>query len=104
MTRGLTREHEATEARRRALARERSAAAELKRLDEVRSQMLAQVAHDLSTPISFIAGTVEMLADGSVCCSRACWATTASWRSWEKPQTATRRSRSPANSTSTSCS
>ena len=61
VTRDLTERHEQDEALRRALAREREAAVALDRLDRTRTRFLAAVAHDLSTPITVIRSSVELV-------------------------------------------
>jgi PAS domain S-box-containing protein len=63
VTRDLTEAHEHEETLRRALAREREAALELARLNELRTRFLAAVAHDLTTPITVIQAAADLLGD-----------------------------------------
>lgn len=61
VTRDRTDQREAEQAMARALDRERRAALELVRLQEVRSQFMAAVSHDLQTPIGAIRGALSLL-------------------------------------------
>lgn len=63
VTRDRTDQHEAEQAMAQALERERLAAHELTRLEEVRSQFMAAVSHDLQTPIGAIQGALGLLED-----------------------------------------
>jgi PAS domain S-box-containing protein len=64
VARDVTRERRGAEAMRAALARETAAAARLRELDRVRSDLVATVSHELRTPLTSILGNVELLADG----------------------------------------
>ena len=62
VTRDLTEAHEHELGLERALQREREAAAELTRLNELRTAMLAAIAHDLTTPVTVIRSIADILA------------------------------------------
>jgi signal transduction histidine kinase len=47
----------------RALERERNLVAELKRMDDYRSQVIAMLSHELRTPLTVISGNLELLGD-----------------------------------------
>jgi signal transduction histidine kinase len=47
----------------RALERERNLVAELKRMDDYRSQVIATLSHELRTPLTVISGNLELLGD-----------------------------------------
>jgi signal transduction histidine kinase len=47
----------------RALERERNLVAELKRMDDNRSQVIAMLSHELRTPLTVITGNLELLGD-----------------------------------------
>jgi len=64
VARDVTRERQGVEAMKAALARERAAAARLRELDRVRTDLVATVSHELRTPLTSILGNVELLADG----------------------------------------
>jgi signal transduction histidine kinase len=60
----ITAEREATVAIEQALVRERTAADRLRELDQVKSDFVASVSHDLRTPLTSIVGNTELLLDG----------------------------------------
>jgi hypothetical protein len=60
----ITAEREATAATEQALARERAAADRLRELDQVKSDFVATVSHDLRTPLTSIVGNTELILDG----------------------------------------
>ena len=47
----------------RALERERNLVAELQRMDDYRSQVIAMLSHELRTPLTVISGNLELLGD-----------------------------------------
>ena len=47
----------------RALERERNLVAELKRMDDYRSQVIAMLSHELRTPLTVISGNLELLGE-----------------------------------------
>ncbi|MDQ3932568.1 MAG: PAS domain-containing sensor histidine kinase, partial [Actinomycetota bacterium] len=59
--RDLTDRHQMEVALQRALAREREAAVELSRLNDLRTQFLAGIAHDVRTPVIAIRDLVDLL-------------------------------------------
>jgi PAS domain S-box-containing protein len=64
VARDVTKERQGVEAMKAALARETVAAARLRELDRVRTDLVATVSHELRTPLTSILGNVELLADG----------------------------------------
>ncbi|MEX1177242.1 MAG: PAS domain-containing sensor histidine kinase [Nitriliruptor sp.] len=62
VTRDRTATHEHEEALGRALAREREVATELDHVNRTRSRFLAAVVHDLSTPITVVRSSLQLLA------------------------------------------
>jgi PAS domain S-box-containing protein len=64
VARDITQERTAMAAIQRAYEREHAAAARLRELDRVRSDLVATVSHELRTPLTSILGNVEMLVDG----------------------------------------
>jgi hypothetical protein len=60
----ITAEQEAKAAIEQALDRERAAADRLRDLDQVKSDFVASVSHDLRTPLTSIVGNTELLLDG----------------------------------------
>lgn len=61
VTRDMTEVHLADEAREQALAEERRAVARLEDLDKWRVEFISSMVHDLQTPVTGIAGFVELL-------------------------------------------
>jgi PAS domain S-box-containing protein len=64
VARDVTQERTAIVAIQQAYEREHAAAARLRELDRVRSDLVATVSHELRTPLTSILGNVELLVDG----------------------------------------
>ena len=64
IARDVTADREATQALVEAYERERAASERLRQLDQVRSDFVSSVSHDLRTPLTSVLGYVEMLLDG----------------------------------------
>jgi hypothetical protein len=60
----ITAERQAMAATEQALERERAAADRLRELDQVKSDFVATVSHDLRTPLTSIVGNTELILDG----------------------------------------
>jgi hypothetical protein len=64
VARDITADRAAAAAKEQALQHERQAADRLRELDEVKSDFVATVSHDLRTPLTSIVGNTELLLDG----------------------------------------